>query len=99
VGGETAWVFGYGIYDELSVHMQKLLEGLHATYTSSLQYDTTTVRIYFNYGHLKGELIHLPRIITTHLTVPNRYSDYLLHYQYLGEVFIFAYLQSKVLFD
>ncbi|RDL36130.1 Uncharacterized protein BP5553_06742 [Venustampulla echinocandica] len=41
VGGDTAWVSGYGLYDELSPHMQKLLEGLHAVHTSRLQYDTT----------------------------------------------------------
>ncbi|KAH8780514.1 alpha-ketoglutarate-dependent sulfonate dioxygenase [Hyaloscypha sp. PMI_1271] len=41
VGGDTAWVSGYGLYDELSPHMQKLLEGLHAIHTSRLQYDTT----------------------------------------------------------
>ncbi|OBT83513.1 hypothetical protein VE02_07381 [Pseudogymnoascus sp. 03VT05] len=40
VGGDTAWVSGYGLYDELSPHMQKLLEGLHAVHTSRLQYDT-----------------------------------------------------------
>jgi sulfonate dioxygenase len=44
VGGDTAWVSGYGLYDELSPHMQKLLEGLHAIHTSRLQYDTTIVR-------------------------------------------------------
>jgi alpha-ketoglutarate-dependent taurine dioxygenase len=43
VGGDTAWVSGYGLYDELSPHMQKLLEGLHAVHTSRLQYDTTIV--------------------------------------------------------
>lgn len=45
VGGDTAWVSGYGLYDELSPHMQKLLEGLHAVHTSRLQYDTTIVSI------------------------------------------------------
>ncbi|OBT44203.1 hypothetical protein VE00_04810 [Pseudogymnoascus sp. WSF 3629] len=40
VGGDTAWVSGYGLYDELSPHMQKFLEGLHAVHTSRLQYDT-----------------------------------------------------------
>jgi len=44
VGGDTAWVSGYGLYDELSPHMQKFLEGLHAIHTSRLQYDTTIVR-------------------------------------------------------
>jgi sulfonate dioxygenase len=43
VGGDTAWVSGYGLYDELSPHMQKLLEGLHAVHTSRMQYDTTIV--------------------------------------------------------
>ena len=43
VGGDTAWVSGYGLYDELSPHMQKLLEGLHAVHTSRLQYDTLIV--------------------------------------------------------
>jgi sulfonate dioxygenase len=43
VGGDTAWVSGYGLYDELSPHMQKFLEGLHAVHTSRLQYDTLIV--------------------------------------------------------
>ncbi len=43
VGGDTAWVSGYGLYDELSPHIQTLLEGLHAVHTSRLQYDTTIV--------------------------------------------------------
>ena len=47
VGGDTAWVSGYGLYDELSPHMQKLLEGLHAVHTSRLQYDTTIVSTNF----------------------------------------------------
>lgn len=45
VGGDTAWVSGYGLYDELSSHMKALLEGLHAIHTSRLQYDTTIVSI------------------------------------------------------
>ena len=43
VGGDTAWVSGYGLYDELSSNMQRLLEGLHAVHTSRFQYDTTIV--------------------------------------------------------
>jgi sulfonate dioxygenase len=43
VGGDTAWVSGYGLYDELSPSMKRLLEGLHAVHTSRLQYDTTIV--------------------------------------------------------
>ena len=45
VGGDTAWVSAYGLYDELSPHMQKLLEGLHAVHTSRFQYETTIVSI------------------------------------------------------
>ncbi|KAG9228544.1 alpha-ketoglutarate-dependent sulfonate dioxygenase, partial [Amylocarpus encephaloides] len=41
VGGDTAWLSGYGLYDELSPHMQRLVEGLHAIHTSRFQYDTT----------------------------------------------------------
>ncbi|TVY81753.1 putative alpha-ketoglutarate-dependent sulfonate dioxygenase [Lachnellula suecica] len=40
VGGDTAWVSQYGLYDELSPHMKKFVEGLHAVHTSRLQYDT-----------------------------------------------------------
>ena len=47
VGGDTAWVSGYGLYDELSPHMKTLLEGLHAVHTSRLQYETTIVSIGF----------------------------------------------------
>jgi hypothetical protein len=43
VGGDTAWVSGYGLYDELSPNMQRLLEGLRAVHTSRFQYDTTIV--------------------------------------------------------
>jgi hypothetical protein len=43
VGGDTAWISGYGLYDELSPNMQRLLEGLHAVHTSRFQYDTTIV--------------------------------------------------------
>jgi alpha-ketoglutarate-dependent taurine dioxygenase len=50
VGGDTAWVSGYGLYDELSPPMQKLLEGLHAVHTSRLQYDTTIVSTNFSLG-------------------------------------------------
>ncbi|TAQ83728.1 hypothetical protein B7494_g7948 [Chlorociboria aeruginascens] len=46
VGGDTSWLSAYGLYDELSPHMQKLLEGLHAIHTSRLQYETTID--YFN---------------------------------------------------
>jgi alpha-ketoglutarate-dependent taurine dioxygenase len=49
VGGDTAWVSGYGLYDELSPHMQRLLEGLHAVHTSRFQYDTTIVRTTFSF--------------------------------------------------
>ncbi|CAG8976829.1 hypothetical protein HYALB_00009093 [Hymenoscyphus albidus] len=41
VGGDTAWVSQYGLYDELTPQMQALFEGLHAVHTSRLQYDTT----------------------------------------------------------
>lgn len=47
VGGDTAWVSGYGLYDELSPHIQKLLECLHAVHTSRWQYDTTIVSTKF----------------------------------------------------
>ncbi|KAI0893366.1 alpha-ketoglutarate-dependent sulfonate dioxygenase [Annulohypoxylon nitens] len=40
VGGDTAWVSGYGLYDTLSDAMKKFVEGLHAVHTSRLQYDT-----------------------------------------------------------
>jgi len=40
VGGDTAWVSQYGLYDALSGAMQKFVEGLHAVHTSRLQYDT-----------------------------------------------------------
>jgi sulfonate dioxygenase len=40
VGGDTAWVSQYGLYDALSKTYQKLFEGLHAVHTSRLQYDT-----------------------------------------------------------
>jgi sulfonate dioxygenase len=55
VGGDTAWVSGYGLYDELSPHMQKLLEGLHAIHTSRLQYDTTIVRTKFPLRRIQTE--------------------------------------------
>ncbi|ROV87823.1 hypothetical protein VSDG_09599 [Cytospora chrysosperma] len=40
VGGDTAWVSGYGLYDALSRAMARFAEGLHAVHTSRLQYDT-----------------------------------------------------------
>ena len=40
VGGDTAWVSQYGLYDALSGHMQRFVDGLHAVHTSRLQYDT-----------------------------------------------------------
>ncbi|KAK3694524.1 alpha-ketoglutarate-dependent sulfonate dioxygenase [Podospora appendiculata] len=40
VGGDTAWVSTYGLYDTLSDAMKKFLDGLHAVHTSRLQYDT-----------------------------------------------------------
>lgn len=40
VGGDTAWVSQYGLYDALSPTYQKLFEHLHAVHTSRLQYDT-----------------------------------------------------------
>ncbi|KAK9799887.1 putative TauD/TfdA-like domain-containing protein [Seiridium cardinale] len=40
IGGDTAWVSGYGLYDTFSKAMQKFVEGLHAVHTSRLQYDT-----------------------------------------------------------
>ena len=40
VGGDTAWVSQYGLYDALSAAMQRHVEGLHAVHTSRLQYDT-----------------------------------------------------------
>jgi sulfonate dioxygenase len=40
VGGDTAWVSQYGLYDALSKTYQKLFDGLHAVHTSRLQYDT-----------------------------------------------------------
>ncbi|KAK4200212.1 putative alpha-ketoglutarate-dependent sulfonate dioxygenase [Triangularia verruculosa] len=40
VGGDTAWVSWYGLYDTLSDAMKNFLSGLHAIHTSRLQYDT-----------------------------------------------------------
>ncbi|PSN62990.1 alpha-ketoglutarate-dependent sulfonate dioxygenase [Corynespora cassiicola Philippines] len=40
VGGDTAWVSQYGLYDALSPTYQRLFESLHAVHTSRLQYDT-----------------------------------------------------------
>ncbi|KAK7184446.1 alpha-ketoglutarate-dependent sulfonate dioxygenase [Paraphaeosphaeria sporulosa] len=40
VGGDTAWVSQYGLFDALSPAYQQLFEGLHAVHTSRLQYDT-----------------------------------------------------------
>jgi sulfonate dioxygenase len=37
VGGDTAWVSQYGLYDTLSDHLKKFVEGLHAVHTSRLQ--------------------------------------------------------------
>ncbi|KAI0158581.1 alpha-ketoglutarate-dependent sulfonate dioxygenase [Pestalotiopsis sp. NC0098] len=40
VGGDTAWVSAYGLYDALSPAMRRFADGLHAVHTSRLQYDT-----------------------------------------------------------
>ncbi|KAF2165376.1 hypothetical protein M409DRAFT_24226 [Zasmidium cellare ATCC 36951] len=40
VGGDTAWLSQYGLYDALSDAMKKHVDGLHAVHTSRLQYDT-----------------------------------------------------------
>jgi sulfonate dioxygenase len=40
LGGDMAWVTGYGLYDALSPAMRKFVDGLHAVHTSLLQYDT-----------------------------------------------------------
>ncbi|KIV94956.1 hypothetical protein PV10_02670 [Exophiala mesophila] len=40
VGGDTAWVSQYGLYDALSDAYKTFVEGLHAVHTSRLQYDT-----------------------------------------------------------
>lgn len=40
VGGDTAWVSGYGLYDALSGAMKRFVSGLHAVHSSRLQYDT-----------------------------------------------------------
>lgn len=40
VGGDTAWVSQYGLYDELSDALKPFVDGLHAVHTSRLQYDT-----------------------------------------------------------
>lgn len=37
VGGDTAWVSHYGLYDALSDHLKKFVDGLHAVHTSRLQ--------------------------------------------------------------
>ncbi|KAJ9272074.1 hypothetical protein DTO212C5_1837 [Paecilomyces variotii] len=40
VGGDTAWVSQYGLYDALSDAMKRFVDGLHAVHTSRYQYDT-----------------------------------------------------------
>ncbi|KKY23947.1 putative alpha-ketoglutarate-dependent sulfonate [Phaeomoniella chlamydospora] len=40
VGGDTAWVSQYGLYDELSTAYKRMFENLHAIHTSRLQYET-----------------------------------------------------------
>lgn len=40
VGGDTAWVSQYGLYDALSDASKRHVDGLHAVHTSRLQYDT-----------------------------------------------------------
>ncbi|KAF1921224.1 alpha-ketoglutarate-dependent sulfonate dioxygenase [Ampelomyces quisqualis] len=40
VGGDTAWISQYGLYDALSTPYQRLLDSIHAIHTSRLQYDT-----------------------------------------------------------
>ncbi|KAL1897446.1 hypothetical protein Sste5346_004184 [Sporothrix stenoceras] len=40
VGGDTAWISQYGLYDALSKAMKTFVDGLHAVHTSRLQYDT-----------------------------------------------------------
>jgi alpha-ketoglutarate-dependent taurine dioxygenase len=37
VGGDTAWVSQYGLYDALSPRLKKFVDGLHAVHTSRLQ--------------------------------------------------------------
>jgi alpha-ketoglutarate-dependent taurine dioxygenase len=37
VGGDTAWVSQYGLYDALSDALKKFIDGLHAVHTSRLQ--------------------------------------------------------------
>ena len=37
VGGDTAWVSQYGLYDALSNAMKRFVDGLHAAHTSRLQ--------------------------------------------------------------
>lgn len=40
VGGDTAWVSQYGLYDALSDSLKLHVDTLHAVHTSRLQYDT-----------------------------------------------------------
>ncbi|KAL1850177.1 hypothetical protein VTK73DRAFT_9739 [Phialemonium thermophilum] len=40
VGGDTAWVSQYGLYDALSPALRGFVDSLHAVHTSRLQYDT-----------------------------------------------------------
>lgn len=40
LGGDTAWVSGYGLHDSLSGPAARFTAGLHAVHTSRLQYDT-----------------------------------------------------------
>jgi alpha-ketoglutarate-dependent taurine dioxygenase len=37
VGGDTAWVSQYGLYDALSDAMKRFVDGLHTAHTSRLQ--------------------------------------------------------------
>jgi hypothetical protein len=37
VGGDTAWISGYGLYDTLSDAMKRFVEGLHAVHTSRVR--------------------------------------------------------------
>jgi alpha-ketoglutarate-dependent taurine dioxygenase len=37
VGGDTAWVSQYGLYDALSDSMKRFVDSLHAVHTSRLQ--------------------------------------------------------------
>lgn len=45
VGGDTAWISGYGLYDTLSDAMKKFVESLHAVHTSRVGHNPSSVTL------------------------------------------------------